>query len=95
MPKGKKRKATLRADTTLAPAGKPRAEVYVGELPACCLTSFKEAVVEGGEKRMLGLECSRCGREWVVVSSLDERVLGRFVAQAGPRVVKGGTHPAA
>ena len=90
-----KKRQTLRADTTLAPAAKPRAEIYVRDLPACCLGSFKESIVEGGEARLKGLGCPRCGREWVVSSSLDERVLDRFVALSGPRVVEGGTYPAA
>ena len=89
----------LRADTTLAPAGEPEAEVYVGGLPVCCLRSFKEAVVIGvrtgdQRRRVLGLGCASCGRNWVVTSSLDERVLARFVTHAGPRV-EGGRHPAA
>ncbi len=89
--KTRKRKA-LRPDTTLAPAGEPEAEMYVSGLPACCLRSLKEAVVEGGERRLLELRCS-CGRAWHVTSSLDERVLRRFVTHGGPRV--GGSHPAA
>ena len=92
----------MRPDTTLAPAGKPEAEVYVWGLPVCCLRSFKEAVVAepGGDddderrRRALDLVCGSCGRAWVVTSSLDERVLARFVTHAGPRV-EGGRHPAA
>ena len=92
-------RTSLRADTTLAPAGEPEAEVYVGGLPVCCLRSFKEVVVAGActgdeHRRVLGLDCSSCGRGWVVTSSLDERVLARFVTHAGPRV-EGGRHPAA
>jgi hypothetical protein len=92
-------RTSLRADTTLAPAGEPEAEVYVGGLPVCCLRSFKEAVVSGvrtgdEHRRVLGLDCASCGRDWVVTSSLDERVLARFVTHAGPRV-EGGRHPAA
>ena len=92
-------RTSLRADTTLAPAGEPEAEVYVGGLPVCCLRSFKEVVVAGAQtgdehRRVLGLDCASCGRSWVVTSSLDERVLGRFVTHAGPRV-EGGRHPAA
>ena len=92
-------RTSLRADTTLAPAGEPEAEVYVGGLPVCCLRSFKEAVVIGvrtgdEHRRVLGLDCASCGRDWVVTSSLDERVLARFVTHAGPRV-EGGRHPAA
>ena len=93
-------RTSLRADTTLAPAGEPEAELYVGGLPVCCLRSFKEAVVEGHAdapsegRRSLELACASCGRAWVVTSSLDQRVLGRFVTHAGPRV-DGGRHPAA
>lgn len=90
-------RTSLRPDTTLAPVGEPEAEVYVWGLPVCCLRSFKEAVVaSAGEerRRSLDLECDPCGRTWVVTSSLDERVLGRFVTHAGPRV-EGGRHPAA
>ena len=97
MARKKTTKQTLRPDTTLTPAGEPEAEVYVWGLPACCLRSLKEAVVEGrseGGRRSLELGCARCGRTWVVTSSLDERVLGSFVTHAGPRV-EGGRHPAA
>ena len=89
--KSRKRKA-LRADTTLAPVGKPEDEVYVHRLPMCCLRSFKEAVVKGDDRRLLELRCS-CGQGWHITSSLDERVLGRFVTHGGPRA--GGSHPAA
>ena len=88
----KKTRETLRADTTLVSVEEPEAEIYVGALPMCCLRSFKEAVVEGGDRRLLELPCS-CGRNWHVTSSLDERVLRRFVTHGGPRV--GGTYPAA
>jgi hypothetical protein len=87
-----RKKEALRPDTTLAPIGRPEAEVYVRELPACCLRSFKEAVLGTDTRRLLELRCS-CGRGWHVTSSLDERVLGRFVTHGGPRV--GGTYPAA
>jgi hypothetical protein len=87
------RKESLRPDTTLAPVGEPETEVYVRGLPACCLRSFKEAVVEGDERPLLELRCS-CGRGWYVTSSLDERVSERFVMHGGPRV-RGGSHPAA
>lgn len=87
-----KKKKTLRPDTTLAPVGKPEAEVYVRELPVCCLAAFKEVLIEGDTRRLLKLGCS-CGRSWHVTSSLDERVLGRFVTHGGPRV--GGFYPAA
>ena len=91
--KSRKKTGTLRPDTTLAPVGEPEAEVYVWGLPGCCLRSFKEAVVKlGGERRLLELRCS-CERAWQVTSSLDERVLERFVTHGGPRV--GGTYPAA
>ena len=91
---GKTGKKTLRPDTTLAPVGEPEAEVYVSGLPNCCLKSFKETVVggPGGDRRILELRCL-CGRSWHVTSSLDDRVLGRFVTHGGPRV--GGTYPAA
>ncbi len=91
--KSKKKTETLRPDTTLAPVGEPEAEVYVRGLPGCCLRSFKEAVVKlGGERRLLELRCS-CERAWQVTSSLDDRVLERFVTHGGPRV--GGSYPAA
>ena len=89
----KRKRSSLRPDTTLAPVEKPEAEVYVWSLPGCCLRSLKEAALaEAGERRRLELECS-CGRTWRVTSSLDERILGRFVTHGGPRV--GGSHPAA
>ncbi len=89
-----KKKQALRPDTTLAPVGEPEAEMYVWGLPGCCLKAFKEAVVgTPHERRLLELECS-CGKSWHVTSSLDERVLGRFVTHGGPRV-RGGTYPAA
>ena len=86
---------SLRPDTTLAPVGRPEEEVYVRGLPACCLRSFKEGVMAklGGERRLLKLKCG-CGRTWAVTSSLDDRVLGRFVTHGGPRV-RGGKYPAA
>ena len=87
-----RKKKALRADTTVAPIGEPEAEVYVIGLPACCLRSFKEAVVEGGDRRLLELRCS-CGRGWRVASSLDDRVLERLVTHGGPRA--GGSHPTA
>ncbi len=89
----RKKREALRPDTTLAPVGEPEAEVYVWGLPTCCLRSFKEAVVEGGARRLVELRCP-CGRGWHVTSSLDERVLGRFVTHGGPRV-RGGSYPAA
>ncbi len=89
-----KKAGTLRPDTTLAPVGEPEAEIYVRRLPGCCLRSFKAAVVAklGEDRRLLELRCS-CGRAWHVTSSLDERVLERFVTHGGPRV--GGSYPAA
>ncbi|HEX8260598.1 MAG TPA: hypothetical protein VF558_09925 [Rubrobacteraceae bacterium] len=91
--KSKKKTETLRPDTTLAPVGEPEAEVYVRGLPGCCLRSFKEAAVKIGDERWLPeLRCS-CGRAWNVTSSLDDRVLERFVTHGGPRV--GGSYPAA
>jgi hypothetical protein len=88
-----RKKSALRPDTTLAPTGEPEAEIYVWALPGCCLRSFKEAsLAEVGERRRLEFECS-CGRSWRVTSSLDERILNRFVTHGGPRV--GGSHPAA
>jgi hypothetical protein len=89
---GGKREA-LRPDTTLAPAKRPEDEVYVRGLPACCLRSLKETVVQRGERRFLELHCLLCGSAWQVTSSLDERVLERFVTHGGPRA--GGKHPAA
>ena len=92
--KTRKKKKSLRPDTTLAPVGEPEAEVYVWSMPACCLAAFKDAVIGGpGERRILELRC-RCGRSWHVTSSLDDRVLGRFVTHGGPRV-RGGSYPAA
>lgn len=88
-----RKKTALRPDTTLAPAGEVEAEIYVRGLPACCLRSFKEAALSPvGERRRLGFECG-CGRGWRVTSSLDDRVLDRFVTHAGPRA--GGSYPAA
>ena len=90
---GVKRKSALRPDTTLAPAGGAEGEIYVRGLPGCCLRSFKEAALaEAVERRRLGFECG-CGRSWRVTSSLDGRVLDRFVTHAGPRA--GGSYPAA
>jgi hypothetical protein len=45
-----------------------------------------------GERRLLELGCS-CGRSWRVTSSLDGRILDRFVTHGGPRA--GGSYPAA
>lgn len=88
-----RRRNALRPDTTLAPVGAPEEEVYVRALPACCLRSFKGAALAGvDDRRRLELGCS-CGRSWRVTSSLDGRVLDRFVTHAGPRA--GGSYPAA
>ncbi|WP_160309607.1 hypothetical protein [Rubrobacter aplysinae] len=83
---------SLRPDTTLSPVESPVEESYVRELPACCLRSFKSAVSAEQERRRLSFECG-CGRVWRVTSSLDGRVLERFVVHGGPRA--GGTPPAA
>jgi len=88
------RRRALRPDTVLAPVGRPREEIYIKDLPACCLRSLKESVVMKEERRKLALRCGTCGREWWVTSSLDERVLQSFVTHAGARV-GGGSHPAA
>jgi hypothetical protein len=88
-----RKRSALRPDTTLAPADEPEKEIYVWSLPTCCLRSLKEmALADAGERRRLELECS-CGRSWRITSSLDERILSRFVTHGGPRV--GGSHPAA
>lgn len=89
-----RKRSALRADTTLAPAGRPEDEIYVRALPACCLRSFKQAArAEADEqRRRLELECE-CGRSWRITSSLDGRVLDRFVTHGGPRA--GGSYPAA
>ena len=93
MPGKSKKTKTLRPDTTLAPVGEPEAEVYVRGLPGCCLRKLKEVAARiGGERRLLELRCS-CDRAWNVTSSLDDRVLERFVTHGGPRV--GGSYPAA
>ncbi len=85
----KVKKSALRADTTLCPAGEPEREVYIRELPVCCIRALKEAALaESGERRLLGVDCS-CGREWWITSSLDERILARFVTHSGPRVGHG------
>ena len=88
-----RKKSALRPDTTLILVDEPEEEIYVWALPACCLRSLKEAALaETGERRLLEFGCS-CGRRWRVTSSLDERILSRFVTHGGPRV--GGSHPAA
>ena len=90
-----KKKESLRPDTALVLVGEPEAETYVWRLPGCCLRSFKEEIVRGtSERRLLELRCGACGQGWHVTSSLDGRVLGRFVTHGGPRVAGGG-HPAA
>jgi hypothetical protein len=88
-----KKKSALRPDTTLSLVGEPEEEIYVWSLPACCLRSLKEAALaETDERRLLELACS-CGRSWRVTSSLDARILDRFVTHGGPRA--GGSYPAA
>ena len=88
-----RKKSALRPDTTLVEADEPEEELYVWSLPACCLRSLKESVLaEPGERRLLELRCS-CGKRWRVTSSLDERILARFVARGEAQV--GGSHPAA
>lgn len=82
-----RKKSTLRADTTLAPEGEPEKEIYVRGLPLCCLNALKASVsrTSGDGRRLLSFGCS-CGKRWIVTSSLDSRVLGRFVTHAGPKV---------
>jgi hypothetical protein len=88
-----RKKSALRPDTTLAPVDEQGEEIYAWTLPACCLRSLKEAALaEAGERRRLTLDCS-CGRSWRITSSLDERILSRFVTHGERRV--GGSHPAA
>jgi len=90
--KARKKRSALRPDTALIPVGEPEHEIYVWSLPACCLRSLKEtAMSEAGERR-LEFDCS-CGRSWRITSSLDDRILERFVTHGGPRV--GGSYPAA
>lgn len=81
----------MRADTTVAPAGEPQREVYVREIPTCCIRSLKEAALResAGARRSLALDCS-CGRSWWITSSLDERILERFVTHGGPRASGAG-----
>ena len=89
----RKRRSALRPDTALVPVGEPDREIYVWSLPTCCLRSLKEtALSEAGERRRLELDCS-CGRTWHITSSLDGRILERFVTHGGPRA--GGSYPAA
>jgi hypothetical protein len=86
-------RSALRPDTTLAPADDPEREIYVWSLPACCLRAFKEAALaEREDRRLLELRCP-CGESWRVTSSLDERIIDRFVTHGGPRA--GGSYPAA
>ena len=82
----KKSKSSLRPDTAFVPAGEPWREIYIRELPVCCLRSFKAAVMAEapGGRRRLALDCG-CGRSWLVTSSLDGQVLDRFVTHAGPQ----------
>ena len=91
--KARKRRSALRPDTALIPVGEPGREIYVWSLPTCCLRSLKEtAMSEVEERRRLELACS-CGRSWRITSSLDDRILERFVTHGGPWV--GGSYPAA
>jgi hypothetical protein len=91
--KARKRRSALRPDTALIPVGQPEGEIYVWSLPTCCLRTLKEtAMSEVGERRRLELDCS-CGRSWRITSSLDPRILERFVTHGGPRA--GGSYPAA
>lgn len=91
-----RKKSALRADTTLAPEKEPEEETYVRGLPLCCLKSFKKSVMREPEdgRRLLSFGCS-CGERWIVTSSLDERVLSRFVTHAGPRVRGANDGPSA
>jgi hypothetical protein len=82
-----RKKGALRPDTTLAPAGEVEGEIYVQALPTCCLRAFKESALAE-----LGFGCA-CGRSWRITSSLDDRILDRFVTHAGRRA--GGSYPAA
>ena len=89
----RKRRSALRPDTALVPATQPEQEIYIWSLPACCLRSLKEtALSEVDGRRRLQLDCS-CGRNWRITSSLDNRILERFVTHGGPRA--GGSYPAA
>jgi hypothetical protein len=90
---GRRKWGALRPDTALVPADEPEREIYVWSLPTCCLRSLKEkAMLEAAERRRLDLDCA-CGRSWRITSSLDNRILERFVTHGGPRV--GGSYPAA
>lgn len=84
----------LRPDTTVSPVESPDEESYVRELPACCLRALKMSFAgrEEPDRRLLSFECE-CGQSWRVTSSLDGRVLERFVVHGGPRT--GGSSPAA
>jgi hypothetical protein len=88
----KRRRSALRPDTALVPVGEPEHEIYVWSLPTCCLRSLKETAMSDVGERRLELDCS-CGRRWHITSSLDPRILERFVTHGGPRV--GGSYPAA
>ena len=90
--KARKRRSALRPDTALVPEGEPEHEIYVWSLPTCCLRSLKETAMSDVGERRLELDCS-CGRRWHITSSLDPRILERFVTHEGPRV--GGSYPAA
>lgn len=96
MKKGNTKRSSLRPDTTFAPADEPWKEIYIRELPVCCLRAFKETVVaeSAEDRRRLTLDCE-CGKNWLVTSSLDERVLDRFVTHAGPKAGGAGRGPSA
>lgn len=91
----RRKREALRPDTTVVSTGPRSSEVYVRAMPSCCLRGLKRLAAAGETdgKRLLSLECAACGLEWRVTSSLDERILGRFVTHGGPRV--GGSYPAA
>ncbi|WP_143527970.1 hypothetical protein [Rubrobacter xylanophilus] len=94
MKSGARKRRTLRPDTVLSPVSSPDEEYYLWALPVCCIRALKREVLRRpGERRRLELACGVCGRSWRITSSLDERVLSRFVTHAGPRA--GGSHPAA
>ena len=96
MNKGSPKRSSLRPDTAFAPVDEPRKEIYIRELPVCCLRSIREKVIaEAPEgRRRLTLDCG-CGKSWLVTSSLDKRVLGRFVTHAGPQAGGAGHGPSA
>ena len=91
-----KRRSALRADTTVVPAGesaerslRPRASDLLSPDRS---RRRRSAEVDGN--RSLDLECS-CGKRWWITSSLDDRILERFVTHGGPRVGGVGDGPSA